>query len=302
MTTVGTTQTFYYQLDGVDTLCESGAGSAGNSCAIHIHTGRTCVDNALGHHHTGAVTTDPWTSVSYTSDSAGASSGSVTVDTGAGSGEVAGRAFIIHGYDSGRIGCAILGAAPPSPPVGASIMQDPHMDLAHNGHADFRGKHKSLYNYLSTPGLSVNVLIEEALYTLHDGKLLVNGTYMTEVHVAALVEGDRQCKWAYVSYVASQLNGSSRPHAPTLYTPPLRPPMAVRAISRCPLQGRTGAGATSGVAVVGMSSSSAPTCERHSHILSPTPPPPQRSGPPPKPPLPSPFCTRLAHPPTSATS
>ena len=63
MTTVGTTQTFYYQLDGVDPLCSSGAGGAGNSCGIHIHAGRTCVDNALGHYYTRAVTTDPWTSI-----------------------------------------------------------------------------------------------------------------------------------------------------------------------------------------------------------------------------------------------
>ena len=83
-------------------------------------------------------------------------------------------------------------AAPPSPAIGASIMQDPHMRLAHDGEADFRGKQNTLYNYLSAPGLSVNVLTEEALYTLHDGKLLVNGTYMTEVHVATLVEGKTQ--------------------------------------------------------------------------------------------------------------
>ena len=49
--------------------------------------------------------------------------------------------------------------------------------------------------------------LEEALYFLHDGKLLVNGTYMTEVHVAALVTGNTQCKWAYVSYFAGDLNG-----------------------------------------------------------------------------------------------
>ena len=105
--------------------------------------------------------------------------------------------------------------APPAPVIGASVMQDPHIDLAHDGHADFRGKHGSIYNYISTPGLSVNVLFEEALYTLHDGKLLVNGTYMTEVHVTTLVEGESMCKWAYVSYVASELNGSC----------PLRPPV-----------------------------------------------------------------------------
>ena len=77
--------------------------------------------------------------------------------------------------------------------------------------ADFRGEDGALYNYLSTPGLSVNVRIEEALYTLHDGKLLVNGTFMTEVHVSALVAGDRLCKWAYVSYVARELNGHPPP-------------------------------------------------------------------------------------------
>ena len=90
----------------------------------------------------------------------------------------------------------------------ARVRQDPHLDLSKGGRADFRGEDGALYNYLSTPGLGVNVRIEEALYTLHDGKLLVNGTFMTEVHVSALVAGDRLCKWAYVSYVASELNGS----------------------------------------------------------------------------------------------
>ena len=88
----------------------------------------------------------------------------------------------------------------------ARSRQDPHLDLAHGGSADFRGTDQGLYNYLSTPGLSVNARFEEALYTLHDGLLLVNGTFMTEVHVAALVAGDAVCKWAYVSYHASELN------------------------------------------------------------------------------------------------
>jgi len=88
----------------------------------------------------------------------------------------------------------------------AKVVKDPHLDLAFGGRADFRGKHKSLYNYLSAPGLSVNVRLEEALYTLRDGQLLVNGTFMTEAHVAALVAGERSCKWAYASYFASELN------------------------------------------------------------------------------------------------
>lgn len=110
MTTTGTTQTFEYALTGVDPLCTSGAGSAGNSCGVHIHAGTTCTDNALGHYYTGSVTSDPWTTIAYTSTDSGTTSGTVTVDTGASAAEVAGRAFVIHGYDGGRIACAILGA------------------------------------------------------------------------------------------------------------------------------------------------------------------------------------------------
>ena len=79
--------------------------------AVHIHTGMTCTADAGGHYYTGSVTADPWTSVVYTSDSAGLTSGSLTVTTGGSSGEVAGRAMIIHAHDGSRIGCAILGAA-----------------------------------------------------------------------------------------------------------------------------------------------------------------------------------------------
>lgn len=122
MSTSGTTQTFAYSLSGVDPACASGTGSAGNSCGIHIHSATTCTANALGHYYTGTVTSDPWTSVSYTSSTSGTTSSTVSVDTGATAEQVAGRAFIVHAYDGSRIGCAILGdatqpaPAPPSPP------------------------------------------------------------------------------------------------------------------------------------------------------------------------------------------
>ncbi|KAL1510336.1 hypothetical protein AB1Y20_006652 [Prymnesium parvum] len=109
MTTSGTSQTFAYSLTGVDPACSSGAGPAANSCGVHIHSGMTCTSDAGGHYYTGSVTSDPWTSVSYTSTGAGTASASVTVDTGAESGQIAGRAFVVHGYDGGRIACAILG-------------------------------------------------------------------------------------------------------------------------------------------------------------------------------------------------
>ena len=64
-----------------------------------------------GHYYTGGVTVDPWTNVVYTSDGSGATSGSLMVTTGGSSGDVAGRAMVIHDHTGARIACAILGAA-----------------------------------------------------------------------------------------------------------------------------------------------------------------------------------------------
>jgi len=125
MTTLGTTQTFSYALSGADPLCSSGADiSVSNSCGVHIHVGTSCTADALGHFYTGSVTVDPWTSIAYTSSATGeVGLAEVAVDTGGYSGDVAGRAFIVHGYDGKRIACAILtsttelGLPPPAPPL-----------------------------------------------------------------------------------------------------------------------------------------------------------------------------------------
>merc|ERR1712190_244051 len=106
--TMGVTQTFSYSLANVDALCSAGAGSAANSCGIHIHTGTSCTNNALGHYFTDTVTNDPWTAISYTSLPNGTTSGTAAVMTGALASNIEGRAFIVHGFDGGRIACAIL--------------------------------------------------------------------------------------------------------------------------------------------------------------------------------------------------
>jgi len=113
MTTSGTSQTFTYAFTGVDPQCASGAGNAANSCGIHIHQGTDCTSDAAGHYYTGTVTADPWTNVAYRVTGTTAS-GSETVNTGATNAEVTGKAFIVHGYDGGRIACAVLRAAPSS--------------------------------------------------------------------------------------------------------------------------------------------------------------------------------------------
>jgi hypothetical protein len=99
---------------------------------------------------------------------------------------------------------------PPSPlppfSPGGGLHGDPHLNFARGlGRADFRGRHGALYNFLSTPGLTVSARFETALFRLHRGRLLVNGTFVTEVHIAALVGGAKR-KWANLSYWASELN------------------------------------------------------------------------------------------------
>jgi len=79
------------------------------------------------------------------------------------------------------------------------------------------------YNFFSAPRLSVNVKTEEAVYRLHGGKLTVNGTFITEVHLVALVGGPSTGvngmgsggervpvkKWLNASYWASELNAAN---------------------------------------------------------------------------------------------
>ena len=76
----------------------------------------------------------------------------------------------------------------------ASGNKDPHLNFAHGGRADFRGRDKTYYCFFSGPKLSVNVLIEDATFVINDdkGSLTVDGTYITQVHINAIVGGEKQ--------------------------------------------------------------------------------------------------------------
>ena len=67
----------------------------------------------------------------------------------------------------------------------ATVFRDPIVSFAYGGRADFRGKHNALYNFLSAPGLSVNVKTKEAVFFAHHGVLTVNGTFLTEAHITS---------------------------------------------------------------------------------------------------------------------
>ena len=85
----------------------------------------------------------------------------------------------------------------------ASVFRDPIVNFAYGGRADFRGKHNALYNFLSAPGLSVNVKTEEAVFFAHHGVLTVNGTFLTEAHVTAQLSPQKR---ATASFWASELD------------------------------------------------------------------------------------------------
>lgn len=53
--------------------------------------------------------------------------------------------------------------------------------------------------------MSVNVKIEAATFKLNNNKLTVNGSFITELHLAALVGGEKR-KWSNLSFWGSQLD------------------------------------------------------------------------------------------------
>ena len=110
VTTVGTTQTIFYSLTGLDPMCQSGPSTTPNSCGLHVHRERTCTADAGPHYFTGTVTSDPWVSISYTSSADNTASSSIVINTGATSDEIEGRAFLVHAFDGSRIACVTLSA------------------------------------------------------------------------------------------------------------------------------------------------------------------------------------------------
>ena len=68
--------------------------------------------------------------------------------------------------------------------LASKVFRDPHINFAYGGSADLRGRHNALYNFLSAPGLSVNVKTEDAVFEMHrklGHTLTVHGSFITEV-------------------------------------------------------------------------------------------------------------------------
>lgn len=79
--------------------------------------------------------------------------------------------------------------SPSPPPASGSVAQDPHLRLPNGGIADFRGKNNTLYNFLTSSQMNVNVKTEDASFVLKRNvndvvhTLMVHGSFITEIHV-----------------------------------------------------------------------------------------------------------------------
>ena len=82
-----------------------------------------------------------------------------------------------------------------------SAKQDPHLALAHGGHADFRGKNNTIYSFISAPNVSVAMTTHDAMFWLHGNK--INGSFMTIMHgVFRTLKG----RMLYINFDTNTLN------------------------------------------------------------------------------------------------
>ena len=99
------------QLSGIDPMCSSGpnTGLSANSCGVHIHKGTSCTEDAEGHYYdTYSIGSDPWGAGYYAADSDGTADVAFALIAGTSSADITGKAVIVHDYNGGRIGCALL--------------------------------------------------------------------------------------------------------------------------------------------------------------------------------------------------
>ena len=90
--------------------------------------------------------------------------------------------------------------------LSAAVFRDPHLDFAHGGSADLRGKHNALFSFLSVPDFAVNVKTEDAVFKAHEGSLTVNGTFITEAHIVARYASHRVAKASFFSSLLNEDN------------------------------------------------------------------------------------------------
>jgi len=98
-------------LEGADPACDGSQTGAGNKCGIHVHAGTSC-GNPKGHFYDkGALSSDPWKPITYSSSSSGTAVASgLSVTTGLTLDDIADKVFVAHDSNGVKVACAELKA------------------------------------------------------------------------------------------------------------------------------------------------------------------------------------------------
>jgi len=108
---LGSTAFVNFRLKGVESTCSTTPEGVSNACGIHIHEGKTCDDaDAVGGHFydKDSIDADPWAPQVYQARGEYAW-GSIT--TKIGTGDIKGRALVVHDSTGGRVACGLIPSA-----------------------------------------------------------------------------------------------------------------------------------------------------------------------------------------------
>jgi len=107
-------QQLKWSMTGLDTACVKGwleVARPGNSCGVHIHSGKTCENAAeVGGHYweRDALESDPWAPIIYSTADGSSVETLEFLNTGLTSGDILGRAMVVHDSTGARIACGII--------------------------------------------------------------------------------------------------------------------------------------------------------------------------------------------------
>jgi len=99
-----------YYFTGAEAACIT-PPSIANACGIHVHAGKNCESASdIGGHYwnTSYVASDPWSSITYLVEVAGASAGGFTAKIGYDLDQVVGQVLVLHDSTGARASCAVI--------------------------------------------------------------------------------------------------------------------------------------------------------------------------------------------------
>jgi len=106
-------QELTWDLNGLDPACNTNQSNQqsnhSNRCAIAIHAGTSCDEDAKGHYWPkDKVTENPWTSLRYDADDKGDSQVVVAKKIVTGTANIVGKTIIVHDSSGRRVACALI--------------------------------------------------------------------------------------------------------------------------------------------------------------------------------------------------